>query len=86
MTRDVLVRQLLRVMAIAIAIAAAVDPAITTNRSGRPDVAVVAADPARDSALAQRVARGLGTSFTVTAAPFAAAAAIVLCPRFARYL
>lgn len=70
--------RLLRAFAVIIALAGALDPAITSNRTVRPDVAIVAIDPVRDSALAQRVARTLAGSFTVTSAPFAAAGATVV--------
>jgi hypothetical protein len=68
----------LRLTAVAIAIAAAIDPAVTSDRRGRPDVAVFATDPARDSVLVNRVAEQLGSDFTVTRSPFSAAAATVL--------
>lgn len=70
--------RLLRAIAITIAIAAAIDPAITTRRTTRPDIAVIAADATRDSALAARVARVIGKSFTVTPAQFAAAGATIV--------
>jgi hypothetical protein len=70
--------RLLRAVAVAIALAGALDPVVTSNRSTRPEVSVIAIDPHRDSALAARVARTLGTAFTVTSAPFAAAGAAVL--------
>ena len=78
MTRDLLIRRGLRAAAIAIAVAAALDPVITSKRSDRPDIAVIAVDPQHDSALSTRVARSLGASFTVTTAPFANAGATVL--------
>jgi hypothetical protein len=68
----------LRLAAVAIAIAAMIDPAVKSDRRARPDVAVFATDPARDSVLVNRVAEQLGSDFTVTRAPFSAAAATVL--------
>ena len=68
----------LRLLAVAIAVAAAIDPAVTSTRSARPEVAVVAADSVRDADLADRVARELGERFTVIPAAFPPAAATVL--------
>jgi hypothetical protein len=67
----------LRGMAIAIAIAALIDPAITSRRAERPAVAIVAASE-RDSSLALRVASALEKQFIVVRAPFAGAAASVI--------
>jgi hypothetical protein len=67
----------LRGIAIAIAIAAVIDPAITSRRAERPTVAVVAAS-ARDSSLALRVAAALEKRFIVVRAPFPGAAASVV--------
>lgn len=78
MTDHVAWRRALRAVAIAIALAAAVDPAVTTMRPVRPVVSVVAAEPARDGALAARVAAELAGAFTVLPAPFADAAAVVV--------
>ncbi|MEJ7811701.1 MAG: hypothetical protein WKG32_14915 [Gemmatimonadaceae bacterium] len=64
-------RRLLRALAIAIALAGAADPTVTSSRTTRPVVAVVAAAPRRDGPLAERVARGLAKEFTVISAPFA---------------
>jgi hypothetical protein len=55
----------LRVAALLIAVLAVLDPALTSARSARPLVAVVATDPAKDAALSDRVARELGRRFTV---------------------
>ena len=70
-------RLVLRSIAIAIAIAAVVDPAVTISRAAKPVVAVVAAH-ARDSSLAARVARSLGRQFVVVRAPSSAADASVI--------
>ena len=70
-------RLLLRGVAIAIAIAAAIDPAVTSSRTAKPTVAVVAVH-ARDSVLAGRVANNLEKRFAVVRAPFAAANASVI--------
>ncbi len=70
--------RVLRALAILIAIVAVIDPAVTSTRTTRPEVAVITADSAKDAALAGRVARELGERFTVIPAPFAPAAATVL--------
>jgi hypothetical protein len=70
--------RVLRPIALLIAIAAVVDPAITTNRTSRPDIAIVAADTERDAVLAERVGRELSRSFNVIPAAFAGAAASVV--------
>lgn len=77
MTRSILVGRLLRVVAIGIAIAAAVDPSITSNRTTKPEVAVVAVDPGQ-AALSDRVAGELSKAFTVIRAPVSNADATVL--------
>lgn len=66
-----------RLLAILIAVAGAVDPAITSNQRVKPDVAIVAGSGPGDDALADRVARELSSSFTVVRGPFAGAAAVV---------
>jgi hypothetical protein len=78
MTPSPLLRQLARGLAIAIAIVAALDPAITSSRTTRPDVAVTTSGSARDSAFSDRVARTLSKDFTVVRAPVASAAATVI--------
>lgn len=70
-------RLVLRALAITIAIAAAIDPAITSNRAVRPVVSVTAVD-ARDSSLASRVVGALSKRFTVVRAPLSTADASVL--------
>ena len=67
----------LRLLAIAIAIAAAIDPSITSGRRADAIISVVAGEGTRDSALAERVARKLDERFTVIRAPFPPAAATV---------
>jgi hypothetical protein len=68
MMSDLITRRILRTVAIVIAVVAAIDPSITSNRTTRPEVAVVAVDAHRDSALADRVSRNLAKRFTVTRA------------------
>lgn len=70
----------LRALAIAIAIAAFVDPAITSSRAVKPVVSVVGID-ARDSSLANRVAGSLEKKFTVLRASVSSADASVLVGR-----
>jgi hypothetical protein len=68
----------LRLLAIAIAIAAAIDPAIPSRRRADAIVSVMAAPGAQDSTLAETVARQLDDRFTVIRAPFPASAATVV--------
>ncbi|MGV3708789.1 MAG: hypothetical protein ACO1Q7_08105 [Gemmatimonas sp.] len=75
---DQVVRWALRSVAVAIAIAAAIDPSITSERSARPDISVLAAHGHADSVAAERVSERLSKSFTVLRAPFAGAVATVV--------
>jgi len=70
-------RFVLRAVAVAIAIAALIDPAITSSRAVKPVVSVVVVD-ARDSSVAGRVAGALQKQFTVVRASLASADASVL--------
>ena len=70
------VPMMLRVFAIAIAVLAAIDPAITSNRTTPPEISVIAADP-RDSLLTTRVALQLSGAFHVFTAPLPSADATV---------
>lgn len=70
--------RVLRGLAVAIAVAAVVDPAITMARRTDATIAVVAAHTANDSALARRVADELDDAFTVVRGPFTTAAATVI--------
>lgn len=76
--RTARVRRFTRFVAVAIAIAAFIDPAVTTSRSGKPVVAVVPVDTHADSALAARVRESLNDRFVVLSSPFARADATVL--------
>jgi hypothetical protein len=67
----------LRAVAILIAVMAVVDPAVTSMRSAKARIAVVAGD-ARDSALARRVVSSLENRFLVVDAPLPGADATVL--------
>jgi hypothetical protein len=69
--------RMLRVIAIVIAIAALLDPGITSTRRTEPVISVIAADPLH-SDLAARVARELAGKFAVIPAPFAAASGSVI--------
>ena len=69
--------RVLRGAAIAIAVVGVVDPAITTRRSSKPEIAVVTNDSTYTSAAADVAAR-LRKRFTVIRAPFAGAAATVV--------
>jgi hypothetical protein len=67
--RDLITQRVLRILAIAVAVLAAIDPSITSDRTTKPEVAVIAADAHRDSTLADRVTRELAKTFTMTRAP-----------------
>lgn len=75
---EVLLRRVLRAVAIVIALLAFVDPAITSNRNSKPEIVVRAVNASADSALTRTVAERLSKSFTVLRIPFAGAAATVL--------
>ncbi len=68
----------LRVVALAIVIAAVIDPTIASMRSMRPIISVVSANDSRDSVLLVDATRALQSSFTVVRAPLSAAAGTVL--------
>jgi len=70
--------RLARGAALAIALAALLDPAVTTARRSAATVAVVAAHPAADSARAERVAERLEEAFTIVRGRLPTAAASVL--------
>lgn len=78
---DAGLRVALRVLAIGVAIAALVDPSITSRRTTKPDVAVLVADSAHDMALANDVARSIGKSYSVMRGPLSGAAATVVVGR-----
>ena len=73
-----LFRLALRTVAILIAILAIIDPTMTSMRSSKPRISVVAADRAHDSTLARRVSRLLDKRFTVIDAALSATDATVL--------
>jgi hypothetical protein len=66
-----------RMLAILIAILAAIDPAITSERAVRPEISVIAAD-STDLALADRLARQLSRNFTILDHAWPGAAATVI--------
>jgi len=68
----------LRGFAILIAVLAVIDPAMTSMRSPKARVVVIASNPARDSVLARRVSRSLENRFSVIDAPLPGADATVL--------
>ena len=68
MSQHSVVRLLLRSAAIAIAVAALIDPAMTSRRASKPIVALIAGDQ-HDSVLVNRVARTLDKSFVVIRSP-----------------
>jgi hypothetical protein len=67
-----------RSLAIGIAIAALIDPAVAWRRAARPDLVVIPADGTRDSSRAAKVAQELASSFTILRAPFANASGAVI--------
>lgn len=68
----------LRAIAILIAVFAVIDPTLTSMRSPKARISVVASNPARDSVLARRVSRSLENRFSVIDAPLPGADATVL--------
>ena len=68
----------LRGVAFLIAIAAAIDPAVTSTRSSKPLISVVPSDVRRDSAAAARVGHALERTFTVIPAAFPADASVLV--------
>lgn len=81
MSGDVRTRAALRAFAVAIAVAAVVDPTVTSRRATKPDVVVIAADSARDGAVATEVAAAIARSFAVARGPQSGAAASVVVGR-----
>jgi hypothetical protein len=67
-----------RVVAFAIAILAVLDPSLTTSRSSRPLVSVIAVDSAQDASLVRRVEGVLARQFTVVRGTMPAASGTVL--------
>ena len=67
----------LRAVAVAIAVAGAIDPAITAVRPTRPEIALVASDHLPDPTLTDRVAQALDDHFTVIHGSSIGAAATV---------
>lgn len=72
------VLRLLRSVAIAVVVAAIIDPAITSSRNTRPLISVVARDSLRDAGIVARIARVLNADFTVLHAANPAAAGSVI--------
>jgi hypothetical protein len=71
-----LTRRVLRAIAIAIALGGAIDPAVTSTRRTRPEIAILTASR-QDDGLARRTADVLSAAFTVVRGPYTAAAAVV---------
>ncbi len=67
-----------RGLAIAIAVAACIDPEVIATRVPHVTVAVVSVDSIRDAAFTERVARALAHKFQVTRAPFPGTGTTVL--------
>ncbi|MEQ1693409.1 MAG: hypothetical protein ABMA00_19105, partial [Gemmatimonas sp.] len=68
----------LRLLALLIAVAAIVDPAIRSSRRTRPLLSLVVADTSRDTDLVDRVTRALEREYTLVSAPLPAAVGTVL--------
>jgi hypothetical protein len=68
----------LRVVAFTIAILAVLDPSLTTTRSSRPPVTLVAVDPMEDAALLERVERTLARRFATVRGEMPGAAGTVM--------
>ncbi|MEP6835662.1 MAG: hypothetical protein ABJB74_19905 [Gemmatimonas sp.] len=75
---DRVMRVVLRAIAVVIALLAAVDPAMTSNRASKPEISVLSVNAQSDSALTRRVSERLSRSFTVLNVAYAASAATVL--------
>ena len=73
-----LVARALRAVAIVIAVAGVIDPAVTSMRRTRPEVAVVSGAGVEGRELAARVMDRLDGLFTVIATPFSGAAGTVI--------
>jgi hypothetical protein len=73
-----MIPHLLRTGAIVLAVIAAVDPAITTERRTRPYIAVIDLNDDSGLALAERVTHELERDFTIVHAPLTQAAATVI--------
>ena len=77
-TRVLWLRRVFRSLAVVIAIAAVIDPAIRSARRTRPVLSLVAADASRDHALLTQVTRRLEEDYTLVAAPLPSAIGTVL--------
>ena len=77
-TRVLWLRRVFRSLAVVIAIAAVIDPAIRSARRTRPVLSLVAADASRDHALLTQVTRMLEEDYTLVAAPLPSAIGTVL--------
>ena len=78
MRGEVATRVSLRTVAVAIALAALIDPAVTSNRATKPDVVVVPADSIRDAKLADDIASKVGKTYTVARGTLAGASATIV--------
>jgi hypothetical protein len=76
MSRTVLVA--CRTLAISIAVVAAIDPAITSDRRTKPVLSLVAEDSARDADALRDIVRRVESRYRVVRAPLTAAAATVM--------
>ena len=68
---------LLRGIAIVIALAGLIDPAVSSTRRARPEVSLIASPALADAAIVERVADALVPRFTVVRGPSFGAASVV---------
>ena len=68
----------LRTLAVAIAVAAAIDPALSSSHVSHPVISIIAADPARDSALVREAGATLEDRFTIVPGPFPSDASVLV--------
>jgi len=73
-----MVPMMLRGIALIIAVAAVIDPAVRSARRTRPLLSVVAVDSVRDRTLLSQVTRALDARYTIVRAPLGVAAGTVL--------
>jgi hypothetical protein len=71
----------LRTLAILIAVAAVIDPAVTSSRRGRPLLSVVATDSIRDRALFADVTRALRDDYSIAGAIVGASGTVLVGDR-----
>ena len=81
MTGETTARTALRTIAVAIAITALIDPAITSNRTTKPDVVVLPSDSVHDATLADDIAKQIAKTHTVVRGALIGANATIIAGR-----